>query len=84
MRCAFIAGEQTMRRLVLGAAFAAVLGTMLIAISHDVALAQQRATCSQARSVCGKQRICQERFQACMRTGCWSVWRVRRCGYVKQ
>src|SRR5262245_46885536 len=32
------------------------------AISYSEAPAQQRATCSQARSQCGTQRVCQRRY----------------------
>jgi len=57
--------------------FRIVLATMLsvplVAISYSEAPAQQRATCSQARSSCGTQRVCQRRYDACMETGCWTV-----------
>ena len=60
------------------------LGTLLVLVSSDAALAAQRLTCSRALQACGKQRICQQRFQDCMETGCWTVWRVRRCGYERR
>ncbi len=55
-----------------------------IAISYSDALAQQRATCSQARLHWGTQRVCQRRYDACMETGCWTVGLVKRCGYEKE
>jgi len=46
-------------------AFGPVLVVMLsvpfVAISYNEAPAQERATCSQARSSCGKQPVCQRR-----------------------
>jgi hypothetical protein len=61
--------------------FRIVVGTILCvsfaAISFNEAPAQQRATCSQARSQCGTQRVCQRRYDACIETGCWTV------GFVK-
>lgn len=42
---------------------------------------QQRATCSQARSVCGEQPVCQRRYEVCMETSCWTVGLAKRCGY---
>jgi hypothetical protein len=64
------------------AALAAIVCMPFIVLSCDEARA--RTTCSEARSLCGKQRVCRERFQACMRTGCWAVWRLRKCGYVRE
>jgi hypothetical protein len=68
--------------------FRTVLATMLsvpfAAISYSEASAQQRATCSQARSSCGKQPVCQRRYDACIETGCWVVGLVKRCGYEKE
>src|SRR5262249_56876385 len=43
--------------------------------------AQQRATCSQARSVCGEHVVCQRRYEACLETSCWTVGVTKRCGY---
>jgi hypothetical protein len=67
--------------------FRTVLGTILsvpfVTISYE-ALAQQRATCSQARSSCGKQPVCQGRYEACLETGCWTVGLIKRCGYEKE
>ena len=45
----------------------------LIAIAYSEAPAQERTTCSQARSSCGKQPVCQRRYDACIETGCWTV-----------
>ena len=45
----------------------AMLSVPIVTISYE-ALAQQRATCSQARSLCGKQPVCQRRYEACMET----------------
>ena len=59
-------------------------GMLLDVASVDTALAAQRLTCSRALQACGRQRICQKRFQDCMETGCWTVWRVRRCGYERR
>ena len=63
-------------------ALAAIIGMAFLVISYDEASA--RMTCSEARSLCGKQRVCGERFQTCMRTGCWAAWRLRKCGYVQE
>jgi len=60
-------------RVVFGAFLAAALSTGFVAISCQDASAQDAPTCSQARSYCGKQRICQKRYDACMQTGCWTV-----------
>jgi hypothetical protein len=73
-----------MVRFVLVATLAAVLSVLTVVIPHNDASAQQRATCSQARSACGTQRICRERYQECMRTGCWAARLVKRCGYTKE
>jgi len=63
--------------------FAAMFGVPFVTISYE-ALAQQRATCSQARSLCGKQPVCQRRYEVCMETGCWTVGLIKRCGYEKE
>jgi len=42
-------------------ALAAIISMPFLVISYDVASA--RMTCSEARSICGKQRVCRERFQ---------------------
>jgi hypothetical protein len=73
-----------MTHLVLGTALAVMLSLPLVPIFYNTAEAQERATCSQARSACGKQRACQKRYEACMRTGCWAALLVHRCGYVKR
>ena len=69
-------------------AFVTVLVVMLsvpfVAISCVEARAQERETCSQARSHCGIQRVCQRRYESCMQTGCWTVGLVKRCGYQQQ
>jgi len=70
-----------MTYLVFGVVLAAMLSLPFVAISSNDASAQQRATCSQARSLCGKQPVCQRRYEACMETGCWTVGLVKRCGY---
>jgi len=54
-----------MTYLVFGAVLAAMLSVPFVAMSSNEALAQQRATCSQARSHCGTQRVCQRRYDAC-------------------
>jgi hypothetical protein len=67
--------------------FLTILVTMLsvpfAAITYSQASAQQRATCSQARSLCGTQPVCKRRYDSCMETGCWTVGLVKRCGYEK-
>lgn len=73
-----------MARLVVATVLVAVLGLPLLVISIDPASAQERATCSQARAHCGKQRVCDKRFETCMQTGCWTVVMVKRCGYEKR
>ena len=73
-----------MARLIFGIALAPMLSVPVVAISDHGAWAQERATCSQALSSCGTQRVCQRRYQACMRTGCWTALLVQRCGYVKR
>jgi len=69
-------------------AFVTVLVVMLsvpfVAISYDDASAQERESCSQARSHCGTQPVCQRRYESCMQTGCWAVGLVKRCGYQQQ
>jgi hypothetical protein len=69
---------------VFGTVLAATLSVPFVAISYNEASAQERATCSQARSNCGSQRTCQRRYEACMQTGCWTVLLVQRCGYQKR
>jgi hypothetical protein len=58
-------------------AFGTILLVMLsvpfVWSSYNEASAQERETCSQARSRCGTQRV-----------GCWSVGPVKRCGYQQQ
>src|SRR5215475_13856199 len=56
-----------------GAAVAVMLSVPFVAIAYNAAAAQERGTCSQARSQCGTQPVCQRRYQACMETGCWTV-----------
>jgi len=63
---------------------AIMLSLPLVAIAYSEAPTQERATCSQARSSCGKQPVCQRRYDACMETGCWTVGLVKRCGYEKR
>jgi hypothetical protein len=62
----------------------AVILSVLVAISYNAAAAQERGTCSQARSQCGTQPVCQRRYQACMEIGCWTVGPSKRCGYLQQ
>jgi hypothetical protein len=73
-----------MTNLVFGGVLAAMLSVPFVAMSSNEASAQHRATCSQARSSCGKQPVCQRRYDACMETGCWVVGLVKRCGYEKE
>jgi hypothetical protein len=80
-----ICGRRTMRHfLALATILAATLGVLFVAISYHEASAQTRVTCSQARSNCGTQRICQKRYEACMETGCWTVSLLKKCGYEKR
>jgi hypothetical protein len=72
-----------MTRFVFRTILATGLSVPFAAISYSEAPAQQRATCSQARSLCGTQPVCQRRYEACMQTGCWTVGLVKRCGYEK-
>jgi hypothetical protein len=48
-----------------------ILSVPFVAISYNAAAAQERGICSQARSQCGTQPVCQRRYQACMETGCF-------------
>jgi hypothetical protein len=73
-----------MARLVVGTVLAAALSVSFVAMSCNEAMAQERATCSQARSNCGTQRVCQRRYETCMQTGCWNVVLVKRCGYEQR
>jgi hypothetical protein len=73
-----------MARLVVGTVLAAALSVSFVAMSCNEATAQERATCSQARSNCGTQRVCQRRYETCMQTGCWNVVLVKRCGYEQR
>jgi hypothetical protein len=63
---------------------AIILSLPLVAIACSEAPAQERATCSQARSSCGKRPVCQRRHDACIETGCWTVGLIKRCGYEKR
>ena len=72
-----------MTRLALGTGLTLILAVPFAAISFTEAPAQQRATCSQARSHCGTQPVCQRRYDTCMQTGCWTVGLIKRCGYAK-
>jgi hypothetical protein len=58
-----------MTRFAFGAVLTLMLGVPFVAISYNEASAQERGTCSQARSHCGTQRVCQRRFENCMETG---------------
>jgi hypothetical protein len=73
-----------MARLIFRAVLVATVCVPFIAMSSNEASAQQRATCSQARLHCGKQRVCQRRYDACVETGCWTVGLIKRCGYEKE
>jgi hypothetical protein len=73
-----------MAHFVFGAAVAVMLSVPFVAIAYNGAAAQERGTCSQARSQCGTQPVCQRRYQACMETGCWTVGPLKRCGYLQQ
>jgi hypothetical protein len=80
-----ICGRRTMGHfLALATILAATLAVLFVAISYNEASAQLRVTCSQARSNCGTQRICQKRYEACMETGCWTVPLLKKCGYEKR
>jgi hypothetical protein len=70
--------------LALATILAATLAVLSVAISYNEASAQLRVTCSQARSNCGTQRICQKRYEACMETGCWTLPLLKKCGYEKR
>jgi hypothetical protein len=70
--------------LALATILAATLAVLFVAISYNEASAQLRVTCSQARSNCGTQRICQKRYEECMETGCWTVPLLKKCGYEKR
>ena len=76
--------NEIMARTVVATALVGVLAAPLLAMSYGDAAAQQRSTCSQALAHCGKQRVCQKRFENCMETGCWTVVMVKRCGYEKR
>jgi hypothetical protein len=78
-----ISGGYDMPHFVFRTVLVAMLSVPFATISYE-ALAQHRATCSQARSLCGKQPVCQRRYEACMETGCWTVGIVKRCGYEKE
>jgi len=73
-----------MARLVVGTVLVAVLSVAFLAMPYNEATAQERATCSQALSHCGAQRVCQRRYETCMQTGCWNVVLVKRCGYEQR
>jgi hypothetical protein len=73
-----------MARLGLGIVLTLILAVPFVAISYNEASAQERGTCSQARSHCGTQRVCQRRFESCIETGCWAVGPLKRCGYQQQ
>jgi hypothetical protein len=76
--------NEIMARFVVATALVGMLAAPLLAFSYSDAAAQQRSTCSQALAHCGKQRVCQRRFENCMETGCWTVVLVKRCGYEKR
>ena len=59
-------------------------GLLLVLPVSDDASAAPRLTCSRALKACGTPRVCQSRYQACLETGCWTVWRVKRCGYERR
>jgi len=63
---------------------ATMLCAVLVAISYDEPQAQQRMSCTQARAACGKQPVCQRRYETCMQTGCWRSAILRRCGYIQR
>jgi hypothetical protein len=69
---------------VFGTFLAVTLSVAFVAIPSNEASAQETPTCSQARSYCGTQRICQKRYEACMQTGCWTVGFLRKCKYQKR
>jgi hypothetical protein len=77
-------GAKLMAHFIFRTALMAMLSAPLVTISHSEASAQERATCSQARSHCGTQRVCQRRYETCMQTGCWTVVLVKRCGYERR
>jgi hypothetical protein len=47
-----------------------VLACLWLVMSYNDAHAQQRATCSEARFSCGRQRVCEQRYRDCLQTGC--------------
>jgi len=73
-----------MAHFIFGTALAVMLSVPFVAVPYNVASAQERETCSQARSHCGTQPVCQRRYQACLETGCWTVGPLKRCGYQQQ
>jgi hypothetical protein len=76
--------DEFMARFLVATALVGMLAAPLLVLSYGEAAAQQRSTCSQALAHCGKQRVCQRRFENCMETGCWTVVMVKRCGYEKR
>jgi hypothetical protein len=76
--------DEVMARFIVATALVGMLAAPLLVFSYGDAAAQQRSTCSQALAHCGKQRVCQRRFENCMETGCWTVVMVKRCGYEKR
>jgi hypothetical protein len=60
----------------------AALGLTAISESH----AQGTPTCSQGRQSCmrtgGEKQVCQQRYQACLQSGCWMGYQVQKCGYT--
>jgi hypothetical protein len=72
-----------MARFALGTVLVIMLSVLFVATFNE-ASAQGRESCSQARSHCGTQPVCQRRFDNCMQTGCWTVGPVKRCGYQQQ
>ena len=77
-------GDNAMAHGIFRTVVAIMLNLPLVAIAYSEAPAQERATCSQARSSCGKQPVCQRRHDACIETGCWTVGLIKRCGYEKR
>jgi GH24 family phage-related lysozyme (muramidase) len=55
-----------MAHFVFGTVLVAMLSAPFVAISCSEASAQDRETCLQARSHCGKQPVCQRRYEACL------------------
>src|SRR5215471_8341409 len=72
-------GSSPMTPRLLRIALACVIVVDFVMAADGAWAAVERASCSQARTACGTRKLCEDRYQACLQTGCWATRLIKRC-----